>query len=155
MAAAEPNNVMTFSRIALCLAICCDYGLARGQSAWSSLSCISSLELPTRGLAAARASGSDTVVATVRVGTRDALPKIELVGGDLGLKTEVEVALRESKFSDRCTGKDIKLIFEFRLQDPPTENITPPVVRFLPPNRFLLIFRRVAPVVDLAPARRQ
>ena len=56
-----------------------------------------------------------------------------------------------SQFAARCEDRTIEFVFAFKLEDPPTDHIVPPAVRFVPPNRFELIFRRIKPDLYLAP----
>ena len=118
------------------------------------LSCISSLELPTRGLLAAGAGTSGTVHAAAEIGKEGQLSKLRLTGGNPGLQGEVRVAMNLSQFAARCHDRTVECVFGFTLEDPPTDSIIPPGVRFVPPNRFELVFRRVKPSYDLAPLRR-
>ncbi len=122
---------------------------AQSRDPMDGLRCVSSLELPTHGLFAARAPSSGTVSATFEVAPGGTVSKLQLstegpphdeLGG------EVRVALDGSRFAERCVGRHLTFVFSFTLQDdPPTDSILPPTVRFLPPNRFELVFRRVKP----------
>ena len=49
-----------------------------------------------------------------------------------------------------CEDRTIEFVFAFKLEDPPTDHIVPAAVRFVPPNRFELVFRRIKPILDLA-----
>jgi hypothetical protein len=118
------------------------------QPATAYASCIKSLELPTRGLLAARAGTSGTVGAVVFVGKDGKIEKLDLTGGNNILQAEVRVAMELSSFDGACQGKRIPLTFDFTLTDPPTDNILPPAVKFVPPSRFELTFRRVKPNID-------
>jgi hypothetical protein len=111
-------------------------------------SCVKSLELPTRGLLAARAGTSGTVHATGRIGEDGQLDKLDLTDANRILQGEVRVAMNLSKFDARCKGQSVEFIFAFTLEGPATDYIIPPAVRFAPPNRFELTFRRVKPNVD-------
>ena len=127
--------------------------LVRAQTPASGidLACVTYLELPTRGLHAARAGSSGTVFAAGRIGKKGRLTLLQLRGGNRGLQGEVRVAMNLSQFAARCEDRTIKFVFAFKLEDPPTYNLIPPGVRFVPPNRFELIFRRLRPILDLAP----
>jgi hypothetical protein len=116
-------------------------------------SCIDFLELPTRGLLAAGAGTSGTVRAVAKIGKKGQLSKLTLTGGNRGLQGEVRVAMNLSRFAGKCQGRSVEFVFAFTLEDPPTDSIIPPGVRFVPPNRFELIFRRVKPIVDFAPSK--
>ena len=58
-----------------------------------------------------------------------------------------------SQFAATCDSRTVEFVFGFTLQEPATDSIRPPGVRFLPPNRFELIFRRVKPNLDFAPTQ--
>ena len=118
------------------------------QPATAHASCIKSLELPTRGLMAARAGASGTVDAVVLVRTDGKIEKLDLTGGNNNLQAEVRVAMELSTFDSTCQGQRILLTFDFTLTDPPADNILPPAVKFVPPSRFELTFRRVKPNID-------
>ena len=109
---------------------------------------MSSLELPTHGLIAARAPRSGTVKAALQIGPGGALSNVEFTSDEPILEREVQVALNLSQFRKRCAGQRFEIVFSFELQDPPTDSILPPNVRFRPPNRFELVFRRVKPNFD-------
>jgi hypothetical protein len=68
-----------------------------------------------------------------------------LTGGNDALQAEVRVAVNLSRFKPECKGRKIEIVYVFTLQDPPTDTVIPPAVRFVPPNRFELTFRRVKP----------
>lgn len=67
------------------------------------------------------------------------------------LRAEVEVALGLSRFDGKCDRHTVAFFFDFKLEDPPTDSVLPPAVRFVPPNRFDLVFRRVKPNNDPIP----
>ena len=119
----------------------------------SDFSCVESLELPTRGLLAAGAGKSGTVSAIVHIGDGGHVEKLELVGDNKILNAEVRVAMNLSQFTAKCSGRQFGLVFEFVLEDPPTNTLIPPAVRFLPPDRFALTFRRLKPIVDMSPPK--
>jgi len=108
-------------------------------------SCVRSLELPTRGLFAARAGTSGSVHVVVWIAKDGQVGKLDLTGANPILQAEVRVAMNLSKFDSRCEGQSLEFSFAFRLEAPPTDNIIPPAVQFIPPNRFELTFRRVKP----------
>jgi hypothetical protein len=124
---------------------------AQTPSADNPLFCVNSLTLPTLGGFAARAGTSGTVRAKILIGEKGKLTRLDLDGKNSALNAEVEVAMNLSQFAEQCKNQTIALVFQFTLKDPPTDYIVPPVVRFLPPSRFELIFRRVKPIIDPAP----
>jgi hypothetical protein len=119
----------------------------------SDLSCVESLELPTRGLLAAGAGKSGTVTAAIHIGDGGQVDSVELTGDNNILKGEVRVAVNLSHFAPKCSGREFRVVFAFTLEDPPTDSIIPPAVKFVPPNRFELTFRRLKPIVDPAPRK--
>ena len=125
--------------------------MLQGQKPSRDLSCVTSLELPTRGLLAA-AGESGVVNAVIQIGTDGRLSHLELIGGNRLLRGEVRVAMNLSKFAAGCDGRTIEFVFAFTIASPPADSIRPPGVRFLPPNRFELVFQRVKPIYDLAPS---
>lgn len=134
----------------VCLFACSSIAQAQKPESRVDLSCIGSLELPTHGLLAARAPHSGIVVATIKIGSGGALSKVKLAGDSPILEGEVRVALDNSSFTSRCAGRTLEFVFAFTLEDPPTDSILPPAARFLPPNRFEFVFRRVKPNLDSA-----
>ena len=138
-----------FVRIMLVLSVgFCRVLIAQDTAHGADLSCAASLELPTRGLLAARAGSSGTVAAVIRIGKGGKMSALRLTGKNEILKAEVRVAIGLSHFTPRCAGRSLRVEFGFTLEDPPTPSIIPPAVRFIPPNRFELTFRRVMPNVD-------
>lgn len=120
---------------------------------FDELACVTSLELPTRGFLAATSSSSGTVHARIEIGLSGRASRIELSGANPLLQGEVRVGLNQSRFSEKCSGKQVELLFQFTLEGSPTDTLRPPAVRFLPPNRFELVFRRLKPVLDGPPPR--
>jgi hypothetical protein len=120
----------------------------------ASLSCVQSLFLPTTGRLAAHASGSGRVRATVTIGPKGDAVHLDTDGGDNFLKAEVMVAVEQSQFRTQCAGKKVVFDFDFTIvEEYPTDDVAPPLVRFVPPNRFELAFRRVKPIIDMPPAK--
>jgi hypothetical protein len=130
------------------LTVCCDLAYPQVAPPRADLSCVSSLELPTHGLLAARARQSGTVTASLQIGPGGSLAKSHFASDDPALEREVQIALNLSRFKKSCAGKKVEIIFSFELEDPPADSVLPPDVRFLPPNRFELVFRRVSPNLD-------
>ena len=138
--------------LSLCIGICTALSLASVQAQVApkkeDLSCVVSLDLPTHGILAARSPNPGTVHATLSIG-REGKPTKILMTTDTpspeGLEAEVGIALRDSQFAPSCDGRQLEFFFAFSLQDPPVDSILPPAVRFVPPNRFELTFRRVKP----------
>jgi hypothetical protein len=136
-------TIKNLAGLALSIAFGSSAIAARDESPdWS---CVTSLELPTHGLIAARAGSSGTVNAHLRLGENGKVSELRLTGDSPALEGEVRVAIELSKFARRCKGRTIDLIFSFTLEDPPGDSIIPPRTRFFPPNRFDLVFRKLKP----------
>lgn len=135
--------------LAFCSAIS-SVSRAQGADARFDLSCVSSLELPTRGLLATMAEDSGTVSVSIEIGGAGRLSKLNVTGGNPALQGEARVAMNLSRFATACSGRTLEFKFTFKLENPPTDHIIPPGVRFLPPNHFELIFRRLKPILDPA-----
>ena len=116
----------------------------------TDLSCVSSLHLPTVGFFAAGAGTSGTVEAVIHIAENDQPATVELSGGNPGLRGEVQVAMDLSHFKDSCPGRTVRIVFAFTLEDPAVDAILPPLVRFIPPNRFELTFQKRKPSLDPA-----
>lgn len=132
--------------------------MAQQGSESADFSCVNSLELPTRGLFAARAPGSGSVRAMVTIGKEGTLSKMQFTTDGPApqvLEAEVRVALDSSRFEQRCSGRTLEFVFSFRVEDPPTDFILPPAVRFQPPNHFELVFRRVKANLDPTPPQKR
>ena len=129
--------------------------IIRGQEPTSEgqFSCVNFLELPTRGLLASGAGKSGVVRAVIDIGKDGTVSHLQLDGGNPGLRAEVRVAMELSKFAAKCHDRSVEFVFAFTLEDPPVDSIRPPAVRFVPPNRFELIFKRVKPDYYLAPPK--
>jgi hypothetical protein len=93
------------------------------------------------------------VHAAARISADGKLSKLRLDGGNRALQGEVRVAMNLSQFATKCHDRTIDFVFAFTLEGPPTDSIIPPGVRFVPPNRFELVFRKVKPWLDIAPPR--
>lgn len=135
------------------LACCSGILFAQSQTSAGDLSCIESLELPTKGLLAARAQTSGVVRATISLGKEQKPDKVDLSGSDNLLTNEVRVAINLSRFSNHCAGRTLVLVFAFNLEEPAVDTVMPPAVRFKPPNRFEIDVRRVNGNIDPAPPR--
>jgi hypothetical protein len=136
---------------------CAEAASPEEQASAMDVSCVTSLHLPTHGFFAARAPHSGTVHATVHLGTGGTPSKTQLVTdtpNPEGLEAEVRTALAGSDFAPRCAGRALEFFFAFTLEEPPADSILPPTVRFVPPNRFELVFRKVKPNYDPAPQRK-
>jgi hypothetical protein len=117
----------------------------------TQFSCVNTLELPTRGLLASGAGNSGVVHAVADIGKDGKVAHLQLNGGNPGLQAEVRVAMDLSKFATKCHGRALEFVFAFTLEDPPIDSLRPPAVRFVPPNRFELVFKRVKPDHYLVP----
>jgi outer membrane biosynthesis protein TonB len=128
-------------------------GSAAQQAKSFEGSCIRWLELPTRGLLAARAERSGTVHAAIEISNDGRATSVRLTSDNPLLKSEVQVAIQQSRFDPSCSGKTMEFIFAFTLEGAPADSLIPPGVRFIPPNRFEFVFRRLKRSVDPASRR--
>ena len=74
---------------------------------------------------------------------------IILLEGPKPVQYEVSVALALSEFNDRCVGHTMTIVFVFELFGQPTDESYLPETAYLPPNRFVLRFRRRKPPAPL------
>src|ERR1700682_6109828 len=90
------------------------------EPATAHLSCVDSLELPTRGLFAAGAGKSGIVYAIAHIGKDGQLSRLELNGGGPRLQAEVRVAMGLSRFTAQCNDRTVEFVFAFTLEGPAT-----------------------------------
>ncbi|HEV1287229.1 MAG TPA: hypothetical protein VNU44_18055 [Bryobacteraceae bacterium] len=111
----------------------------------ADLGCIREMSVPTYSHVARRSATGGTVRAVVTIGPSSKAGKIEISGAESNLAEEVRIILDgATSYEEGCAGKQVELIFTFRLQGDP--EWTPPVfVRFAPPNRFIIISRPKKP----------
>jgi hypothetical protein len=117
-------------RFLLTLALCCWPALAHSnQEADSNMSCVERLEMPVYPPLAHQARISGSVTATVVVAS-DGSIQTKAEGHKL-LAPAVERALRASAFRSDCSGKSVRLIFNFGFDSDPGKRVS-----YGYPNRF-------------------
>ena len=105
----------------------------------ANIDCIRDMGLPTFTSIARRAHVGGTVVAVVTAGSSGKAALISVSGPQKDRGEEVKMFLEdETTYRSSCAGKQIRLLFEFRLEGVPEQS---PVtkVRFRPPNQFVII----------------
>jgi hypothetical protein len=120
----------------------------------ADFSCIEELTVP-RFSHAARSLGGGTVVATVNIGDNGRAKSVKFRSPRPLLTVDLEEYLVDnSRYSRRCSGASLDIILTFRLEGAPAEDAET-VVRFAPPNHFVLVSHPVPPNVDYrAPSNR-
>ncbi len=73
---------------------------------------------------------------------------LDLSGGNDTLRREVKVAVTLSRFKPECRGQSVRIVFAFTLEAPVSYEIRPPAVRYVPPDRFELTFKRAKAVIE-------
>jgi hypothetical protein len=110
--------------------------------------CATDLVLPSFGVLA-RTGGMGTsgqINATITIGNNGAVSSVHFEGGKDLYQKEIELALKASKFSPRCSGNAVQIVFTFIMEGDPLEN--PSVeIRFSGPNHFILRTRPRIPHV--------
>jgi len=112
-------------RFLLALALCSWHPLAQShQEADSSMSCVERLEMPIYPALARAARVVGVVTATVAVSPGGPIQVTTSAGGHLLLTAAVETAIRASTFQASCTGKSVRLIFNFGLDSNPAKRVS-------------------------------
>lgn len=112
------------------------------------MACVSALRLPVSGPAAPLDNAGGTVEAAVVVGKGGKGSKVSVRGAHAGLRADVEAQLVFSEFRPACEGRTIRFVFSFQFEGEPSTQRYMPEVTFRPPDRFVIRFHRVAPVID-------
>jgi len=137
-----------------CMLLGVTFGFAQPVDSGSHpLACVQTLALPTQGVFAPHASSSAAVRVMVTIGEGGRVKEAVLRGGDKILQAEVKAALELSEFRTDCASKTEEITFSFKLIDPPVSAMLPPAVRFIPPNTFEIVYRRIRPRVEWAVPR--
>jgi hypothetical protein len=114
-------------RLFFMLTICA--GMACAQDTGANMQCVERLQIPKYPPLAHEALITGTVMATVGP-LEDGTPQIKTSGHPLLTKV-VENALQRSIFRKTCSGKSVKLIFNFDFDEDPLKAVT-----FEYPNQF-------------------
>ena len=131
-------------RLLLTLALCSWPALAQSNlDADSNMSCVERLQMPVYPPLANSARISGSVTATVVLASDGSL-QTQAVGHTF-LAPDVEKAIRASVFLKTCSGKSIRLVFNFVLGENFDPDKLPQRVSFGYPNQFWI---SVPPRVD-------
>jgi hypothetical protein len=113
----------------------------------ADFSCIEELTVP-KFSHAARSLGGGTVVATVNIGDNGRAKSVKFKPSRSLLTVDLEEYLVDnSRYSRRCSGASLDIILTFQLEGVPAEGAET-VVRFAPPNHFILVSHPILPNVD-------
>lgn len=113
----------------------------------ADFSCIEELAVP-RFSHAARSLGGGTVIAAVNIGNNGRAKSVRLKSSRPLLTVDLEEYLvDDSRYSTRCSGASLEIMFTFRLRGAPAEDAET-AVRFAPPNHFILVSHPVLPNTD-------
>jgi hypothetical protein len=128
-----------------------------GASASAGLECVKALELPRYSFIARRAPQGGTVRAVVKLGASGGPTAILTPGADANLAAEVREALtEETRYLDSCRGKELELVFTFRLEGEARE-YPETRVEFQTPNQFIITSqpKKVHVLIDGKPSPRK
>lgn len=141
------------NRHAICLLPILFLVMTRGLAAADSpppsdMACIRDLGIPTFTSVARRAHTGGTITAVVTIGPSGKSSAVSVSGTQADLGEEVKIFLEDdTTYQLTCSGKKVTLTFEFRLEGQPVSNPWTKV-RFLPPNRFVIISNPMLPAID-------
>lgn len=108
-------------------------------AASAGIDCIREIELPRYSFVARRAPAGGTVKALIMIGKSGRPVTIRTPNSDENLAEEVRDTLRDNtSYSGACQGKEIEIVFTFRLEGKPSE-YPMTSVHFQPPNHFVLV----------------
>lgn len=128
------------------LAVACCLIVAQvpgGETEEMALACVKSLELPLyEGIRAAGLEGE--VVTAVEIGPAGRVGSLGFATVHPAMKRVVQRAVARSSFSERCEGRSVTLVFDFRLEGPPSR-VPVTTYRILPPNRIRIVSNPVLP----------
>ena len=119
-----------------------------GEKEGTLVDCVTDMMIPAYGHVARRSKTGGSVRAVVTVGSSGAAEAIHITSVDEDLADEVRAYLKNATtYNPGCGGKQVNLLFTFELSGEPQHD--PPVwVRFLPPNRFIIMSRPHRPNID-------
>ncbi len=131
--------------VSLGLALCCKHCVFAAEDLGK---CVTALVLPTASVLSRNASTGGTVTADVTVGSQGQASSVDLAGPNYNLKAEVDVQIRQSKFSPTCVGKKLRFSFQFQFEGEPTVDRLPPRVIYKSPRSFVIVLRPGKSIVD-------
>ena len=112
-------------------------GAAEPSTDSSNVVCGLRIHMPNYPVIARAARFAGTAIAVITLGDDGQVVATEVTGVHPLLKAEVEKEMRASKFSPRCVGKQVRLIFDFLIIGEPVANPHSNYV-FVPPNKFVV-----------------
>ena len=107
----------------------------------AGMACIKEMMVPDYTAVARRSPTGGTIKATISIGRNGEADRVDTSGSDPDLADVVRGYLsKAATYSTGCQGKQVHLVFTFRLEGAP--ELTPPVFfAFRPPNHFVIISR--------------
>jgi hypothetical protein len=133
------------------LSVCVSVSRAAHAEDCEGISCIEEIEIPRYSAVARLALRTGTVQTRVKIGKKGRPVEIILESPDPKLADEVRGWLKHTgRFRAVCQGREIHLLFTFRLEGEPTPNPFA-IIRFRPPNHFIIISQPMLPVIDSRP----
>lgn len=133
------------------LLLCCSTPAARGADKWQGVGCVEEIEIPRYSAVARRAINPGTVRALIKIGKEGRLGDVTLEAPDPNLADEVRGWVKHTgRFRPSCVGRQVTLLFTFRLEGEATHH-TFAIVRFRPPNHFIIISQPTLPIIDYIP----
>lgn len=118
---------------------------------WQGVACIEEMEIPRYSYVARLALKTGTVHALVKIGEGGRLSDVILDAPDPRLADEVRGWIKHTaRFRPSCAGREVRLLFTFRLEGEPT-HYTFAIVRFRPPNHFIIISQPLLSIIEYRP----
>jgi len=126
---------------------------ARPADDWQGIACIEEVEIPRYSAVARLALKTGTVRAHVKIGKDGRLSNVTLEAPDPNLADEVRGWLEHTgRFRPPCAGREVTLLFTFRLEGEAT-HYPFAIVRFRPPNHFIIISQPRLPHIQYRPVQ--
>jgi hypothetical protein len=131
--------------------LCCSTPPARDADEWQGVGCVEEIEIPRYSAVARLALKTGTVRALIKIGKEGRLGDVTLDAPDPRLADEVRGWVKHTgRFLPSCAGREVTLLFTFRLEGEAT-HYPFAIVRFRPPNHFIIISQPRLPVIDYGP----
>jgi hypothetical protein len=122
-------------------------GAISAQGTPDGVGCIKELQVPMYTSVARRSPAGGTVRARITIGNSGKAEALSLDSKDPDLKQEVKLFLGPASFMANCAGRQVLLLFTFRLEGEPEPN--PPVfVWFRGPNEFVIVSAPRSPAIS-------
>ena len=122
-----------------------------GADEWQGVGCIEEIEIPRYSAVARLALKPGTVRAQIKIGKDGQLSDLTLEAPDPNLADEVRGWVEHTgRFRPSCVGREVTLLFTFRLQGEAT-HYPFAIVRFRPPNHFIIISQPRLPHIQYRP----